>query len=131
MCRRASDLRTLIQVLLRVWIALPSSGITTTTILAAQAAMNTGNCRKNHTAITTATRRQERRHKVGAGGVMDNLVQQQWNERSYKLLNNQPSSICWFHGKVTATATLIAQINDKNCSLSIVLTAMDQKLQKS
>jgi len=33
--------------------------------------------------------------------------------------------------KYTVTDNKTANINDKNCSLSIVLTAMDQKLQKS
>jgi len=35
-------------------------------------------------------------------------------------------------GPVTGNMSqLYVQMNDKNCSLSIVLTAMDQKLQKS
>ena len=33
--------------------------------------------------------------------------------------------------KRTFTHNKTADINDKNCSLSIVLTAMDQKLQRS
>jgi len=33
--------------------------------------------------------------------------------------------------KCAVTDNKTANINDKNCSLSIVLTAMDQKLQKS
>ena len=33
--------------------------------------------------------------------------------------------------KCTVTDNKTANINDKNCSLSIALTAMDQKLQKS
>jgi len=33
--------------------------------------------------------------------------------------------------KCTVTDNKTANINDKNCSLSIVLTDMDQKLQKS
>ena len=46
--------------------------------------------------------------------------------------------VCWWiivlHSlsaiKCTVTNNKTANINDKNCSLSIVLTAMDQKLQK-
>jgi len=33
--------------------------------------------------------------------------------------------------KCTVTDNKTANINDKNCSLSIVLTAMDQKMQES
>jgi len=33
--------------------------------------------------------------------------------------------------KIAVTGNKTANINDENCRLSIVLTAMDQKLQKS
>jgi len=36
-----------------------------------------------------------------------------------------------FGEKVVKIGSVYTEINDKNCSLSIALTAMDQKLQKS
>ena len=44
-------------------------------------------------------------------------------------MHNYPRSLSAIKCAVTNNKT--ANINDKNCSLTIVLTAIDQKLQKS